>query len=1636
MKTQIVTNEILKLEFLRHILVNQERFCFLFGRSLNENEFLDLINNLYKISPPPIYKYTKNCPNEIYYYYSINKQMSSNNIFEGINLSNYYICELKKSSNFLSTELFSAITNPSFTFSTAKFSFNLHRLIKKDPPLFRALRSRFLQILHNKSKFSTAELVKYFGVSLFEMDEQIDSNLLNSFDLLKNVTNANISSFLQIPAVLTTEKTVRLIQSLLCCNEPFPSYSKIFNENNLLTLLNNSILKRSHFTEFLLKCGQSFSCHFSKMKAMLEECNCSEFLPFYFLLIGEELTELPLDQLKKVDDSKVLFIFKRIYGDQQLSNFMRTMLGSIVPLERLINNSLNIILKPVLMQIDADSMIFLSSLKFYSINDNDRDQDFNFYFGFRLICDIIKGNIKGISKLLRKINDKRILIDAFSVLFVKNKEGNRFVCSLDVAEEVISHISTLLQDEIDIFASAAKRIVLGRYINSNNSKSIKSCFLSSKDIVIRLLSRKEYRKAIDASINNDLPDLKKLIEIAKAITSVNRFSHSPILDKELQKSFNIEYSLSTNEVDQYIFDNCDISNDIKSILNKREGKILKSILSPINQVSDLASSAQIYIDRISQIPITLKDKNKIKKNDVFEKESLKDSNDNHLLTFINLAEKFKDSIKKISAVEDLVDIVVENSSNYKTFSEAFECENCLDNALRFSDNLKNKDKFIQIVNEKSEITAIALQIQSLAEKLYPKANQILHRLLNQEKQLKLEKSKERHRTMEVELDEIFKDQNNRKEMVNNLIDFRLMHSDEEIQTIRKKLEENISFNEFLEIFPEFRTSQLEAINSKFATSDFVLDVLIESNNVTSALHFTKVFDVEELLISKLVNKVRHLKAKNDNRSTTLLFTDWRIISSKIFDRLPKEYQNLNSQIDILKRGLPINEKHPELPVLCQYPYLNFDEDLLKIFDEKTKCINNLPNLSNSSSLTQISSNSGCSVNASNDIKNEISKYSSSNQKTSQECVSAIFSAVEEYSNYYLKYFKNYHLIIEKIGKVLFKVVDSIYVNSVESEVIANKTLEKVNHLFKSTKLSLLNFFKDSFFPFEFQIPLIECLIEFNEVYFYNRFRIEYSFKGFNSDKNHFPRFFINLCYQYDHVDLFRKFADLWNVDISTTYFKRIETAYQLGQYTAVLNLINSFDSSCLNNQSLLNSKPFTSKNSASIPIELKESLKNVFEKPIFFNITETVDSNDPNIKNNYSKFLSLFSNPSSNPKLDKAASISTKNSLLVNNSSYNEILSTYIEKFYQPIEKIGILSSLGDFNEAFKIYFHVIPRQQRNAGIVLVEIFFSALNSFNYEKLYTFLNSVKDSKEYQILFKEIVPSLRRMKLKTTLIDFLNKFEKYEIIIQHLMEILLNEEENWNEIDVDIKILIETIQKELSRRTQKANSSKTSKTETYTFTEDELKRILTQSGIQCTFTTLCIEKNICFSKKLSLLNNKKCGEDMAVLALFHEKFNLALQIIEQTSQFTNNNLNRNKNINVNATDDINRDVLIQASLFKICDRLVDMLNENHMVLSKFFKDMTMKLDHKTYELFAMVLSKVVFGRAVSAKDVPIFIESNVEGRHLQSKILIELGLLNAAFNVATKTSDLKLIKTIEFQARVTGNKSLQTKCIKYLESLKV
>ena len=280
----------------------------------------------------------------------------------------------------------------------------------------------------------------------------------------------------------------------------------------------------------------------------------------------------------------------------------------------------------------------------------------------------------------------------------------------------------------DVFARALIHLKLGKLLISTkirrkkntelissssagkiDSGSIEPCLMTPADIISQLLTRGEFDKASDAAsdISSKLPHLGAICEVARAVQMTKRFSYSPILTSESRDIFNIEYCMSTNVDSDYVIEHCIESNEdelnceLKKIINKRKGKSLIEMFSVIQKVPTFSITSQILNDG----KLNLENIGDVY-DSVLEESGKTVEAGCHLTNFLNFVKKFDDHFE-IFEVEELIDYAIEKVDSWEEIERIFG-SNCLDGILPIIGNLKNKEKFINLVDQKSHIISTSL----------------------------------------------------------------------------------------------------------------------------------------------------------------------------------------------------------------------------------------------------------------------------------------------------------------------------------------------------------------------------------------------------------------------------------------------------------------------------------------------------------------------------------------------------------------------------------------------------------------------------------------------------------------------------------------------------------------------------------------------------------------------------------------------------------------------------------------------------------------------------------------------------------------------------------------------------------------
>jgi hypothetical protein len=97
------------------------------------------------------------------------------------------------------------------------------------------------------------------------------------------------------------------------------------------------------------------------------------------------------------------------------------------------------------------------------------------------------------------------------------------------------------------------------------------------------------------------------------------------------------------------------------------------------------------------------------------------------------------------------------------------------------------------------------------------------------------------------------------------------------------------------------------------------------------------------------------------------------------------------------------------------------------------------------------------------------------------------------------------------------------------------------------------------------------------------------------------------------------------------------------------------------------------------------------------------------------------------------------------------------------------------------------------------------------------------------------------------------------------------DETWFDKLIEMKLLVEAIKREKEKRQRVKNA--------VIITSENFDTLTTVSGLQVRFVQLAIDTKMLFNPKFDLVLYTNCIDEIAAIALFHQKFNFGLVIAQ-------------------------------------------------------------------------------------------------------------------------------------------------------------
>ena len=383
--------------------------------------------------------------------------------------------------------------------------------------------SPIFQLLGPKIVFQNFDLIS------LQLHPKIDLTLLQYFKA-ESISSTDFPFFWLNIALFNDLKIVTLFQSLFSCAEPFPKPSILFNSDNLLTLTNDSLIKKKGFIDLVISPCRTFI-----IDNNIEKCNfyTNSFLDFRPLLILLEFESIINDntvfenfvnEYKNIITNNPLIsnYINRFSNDIELINFLTKLIGQKVSYEDLKKFSLPKIIQNVLSTIEFEMILSLHQKNCFSISDKSILMDFSFISIYKTLFITLKDftifNDNNFSTYLPLVQTEELLniqlIDLFSLIFIK--KNNQFIINFELASLIINSIYEI-QPKIKEFSIAKLKILYSKTLKLNN---LNSCFLPLINCFSQLLSNHFFDIAELFCQNN--PNLIKFLNISKDIYLMNK----------------------------------------------------------------------------------------------------------------------------------------------------------------------------------------------------------------------------------------------------------------------------------------------------------------------------------------------------------------------------------------------------------------------------------------------------------------------------------------------------------------------------------------------------------------------------------------------------------------------------------------------------------------------------------------------------------------------------------------------------------------------------------------------------------------------------------------------------------------------------------------------------------------------------------------------------------------------------------------------------------------------------------------------------------------------------------------------------------------------------------------------------------
>ncbi|OHS96513.1 hypothetical protein TRFO_09895 [Tritrichomonas foetus] len=349
---------------------------------------------------------------------------------------------------------------------------------------------------------------------------------IDYFEEMNEIDISQIPVLFQYPISYEAPPFSHYLQSKLTTDFQYPAPFPNIMNSHYFSLLNGTIERRGHFLDLVGSIVSDSIINADIETVKKSTCMFPELLP-YFLIVNQAMMYSDLDAFVELLETKyppspATNVIDRFKNDFHLLQLMSLLTGTDFCSGDLVTNSLPFHLLHVLDK--QDEILAASKHKYFSLSDKAAELDFDFirsHAATRLFLSVWTKATPSLNQILDQISfyiktttnvvqKSMLVLDLFSLIFVRKKSDNSFVCNPYVANKLIQK---LIEFDISPYISGAAKLFEKRKPHKSD-QSLAPWFDRDPSIIYSAIEEKNWEVA--DKMTEHLPCYRKIYSRAYA----------------------------------------------------------------------------------------------------------------------------------------------------------------------------------------------------------------------------------------------------------------------------------------------------------------------------------------------------------------------------------------------------------------------------------------------------------------------------------------------------------------------------------------------------------------------------------------------------------------------------------------------------------------------------------------------------------------------------------------------------------------------------------------------------------------------------------------------------------------------------------------------------------------------------------------------------------------------------------------------------------------------------------------------------------------------------------------------------------------------------------------------------------------